>query len=99
MKLSSYLINVGRGQVVQDQALVAALVEGQIAGAYLDAFNEEPLPAEHVLWDLKNVFLVPHDSHSSPYIGDRMVDIFSENLRRYVSGEPLQNVCDPGKGY
>lgn len=99
MKPSSYLINVGRGQVVQEQALIAALEERWIAGAYLDAFTEEPLPTDHVLWDMDNVFIVPHDSHSSPYIGDRMVAIFCENLQRYVEGEPLQNICDPGKGY
>jgi phosphoglycerate dehydrogenase-like enzyme len=99
MKPSAYLINIGRGQVVQEQALITALTEQRIAGAYLDAFSEEPLPADHVLWDLENVFLVPHDSHSSPYIGDRMVAIFCENLKRYVAGQPLENVCDPGKGY
>lgn len=99
MKPSSYLINVARGQVVHEPSLIAALQEQRIAGAYLDAFVEEPLPADHVLWKLDNVFIVPHDSHSSPYIGDRMVAIFCENLRRCVEGEPLQNVCDPGKGY
>jgi phosphoglycerate dehydrogenase-like enzyme len=99
MKPSSYLINVGRGQVVEEQAMIDALKEGRIAGAYLDAFIEEPLPADHVLWDLDNVFIVPHDSHSSPYIGDRMVTIFCDNLRRYMDGEPLRNVCDPRKGY
>ncbi len=99
MKPSSYLINVGRGQVVQEQALIAALEERWIAGAYLDAFTEEPLPTDHVLWDMDNVFIVPHDSHSSPYIGDRMVAIFCENLKRYVAGAPLLYTCDPGKGY
>jgi phosphoglycerate dehydrogenase-like enzyme len=99
MKPSSYLINVGRGQVVEEQAMVQALEEQWIAGAYLDVFAEEPLPADHVLWDLENVFIVPHDSHSSPYIGDRMVALFCDNLRRYVAGAPLQYVCDPGKGY
>jgi phosphoglycerate dehydrogenase-like enzyme len=99
MKASSYLINVGRGQVVQERALITALQEHWFSGAYLDAFIEEPLPPDHVLWDMDNVFIVPHDSHSSPYIGDRMVDIFSENLERYVDGAPLKNVCDPGQGY
>lgn len=99
MKPSSYLVNVGRGQIVQEQALIAALQEHWFSGAYLDAFIEEPLPPDHVLWDMDNVLIVPHDSHSSPYIGDRMVAIFCENLKRYVDGVPLHNVCDPGQGY
>lgn len=99
MKRSAYLINVGRGKVVEEPVMIKALKEEWIAGAYLDAFVEEPLPGEHVLWDMKNVFIVPHDSHSSPYIGDRMGDIFCANLKRYVAGQPLQNVCDPKRGY
>jgi len=99
MRDTAYLINIGRGRVVDEAAMVAALRAGRIAGAYLDAFATEPLPPDHALWDLDNVRLVPHDSHSSPYIGDRMVDIFCANLRRYVRGEPLQNICDPRRGY
>ena len=99
MKPSAYLINVGRGAVVEESVMIRALQEGWIAGAYLDVFVEEPLPEHHVLWDMENVLIVPHDSHSSPHIGDRMVDIFCDNLRRYVAGEPLLNVCDPRRGY
>lgn len=99
MKPSAYLVNVGRGQVVEEGALITALEEHRIAGAYLDAFNREPLNADHVLWNMGNVLVVPHDSHSSPYIGDRMVDIFCDNLRRYVAGEPFLNICDPQRGY
>lgn len=99
MKKSAYLINIGRGKVVDEPMMIEALRENWIAGAYLDAFVEEPLPQSHALWDMENVLLVPHDSHSSPYIGDRMVDIFCNNLKRYVKGEPLENVCDPAKGY
>ena len=99
MKSSAYLINVGRGRVIEESALIAALEEHRIAGAYLDAFDHEPLDDKHPLWNMDSVFIVPHDSHSSPYIGDRMVDIFSDNLRRYVAGEPLLNICDPQKGY
>ncbi len=98
-KSSAYLLNVGRGKVVREPAMVRALQEKWIAGAYLDAFAEEPLPEDHALWGLENAFVVPHDSHSSPRIADRMVDIFCDNLKRYVAGEPLQNVCDPHKGY
>jgi phosphoglycerate dehydrogenase-like enzyme len=99
MKTSAYLVNVGRGQVVEERALVTALEEHRIAGAYLDAFNREPLNEDHALWSMNNVLIVPHDSHSSPYIGDRMVDIFCDNLRRYVAGQPLLNICDPERGY
>ena len=99
MRSSSYLINVGRGRVVEEPAMIQALRKKWIAGAYLDALAEEPLPQEHVLWGMENVFIVPHDSHSSPYIGDRMVRLFCDNLKRYVAGEPLQNICDPGRGY
>ena len=99
MKSSAYLVNVGRGQVVEETALIAALEEHRIAGAYLDAFHREPLDDGHVLWNMDKVLIVPHDSHSSPYIGDRLVDIFCANLRRYLSGEGLRNICDPAKGY
>jgi D-2-hydroxyacid dehydrogenase (NADP+) len=99
MKPSTYFVNVGRGRIAHEPSLLRALRDGWIAGAYLDVFDVEPLPADHPLWDMENVFLVPHDSHSSPYIGDRVVDIFCENLRRYVDGEPLLHVCDPERGY
>lgn len=99
MKPSGYLINVGRGKVVEEAALLSALRSGQIAGAYLDALETEPLPADHPLWGLENVFLIPHDSHSSPAIGDRMVDLFCANLSRYIHGRPLEHICDPQRGY
>lgn len=99
MKPSAYFINVGRGRIAHEPSLLRALRESWIAGAYLDVFEVEPLPADHPLWDMENVFLIPHDSHSSPYIGDRVVDIFCDNLRRYVDGESLIHVCDPERGY
>ena len=99
MKKNSYYINIGRGAVAQEPALIKALEEDWIAGAYLDAFEVEPLPADHPFWEMENVLLIPHDSHSSPYIGDRIVDIFCMNLERYVNGEPLTHICDPNKGY
>ena len=99
MKQSSYLINVGRGKIAYEPIMVRALKEGWIAGAYLDCLAVEPLPTEHPLWDMRKVFIVPHDSHSSPNIGDRLVEMFCANLERYVAGSPLQNICDPNKGY
>lgn len=99
MKRSAYLVNVARGKITREQDLITALSEGWIEGAYLDCFAVEPLPEEHPLWDMENVFIVPHDSHSSPNIGSRILDIFIENLRRYVKGEPLKHLCDPNRGY
>lgn len=99
MKESAYLVNVGRGGTVSEAAMLSALRAHRIAGAYLDVFVEEPLPADHELWDMDNVFIIPHDSHSSPRIGDRMVHIFCDNLERYFRGEPLRNTCDPAAGY
>jgi len=99
MKREAYFINVGRGLVADEGAMIEALRGKRIAGAYLDCFGVEPLPTDNPLWGLPNVFLVPHDSHSSPKIGDRLVAQFCENLRRYVAGEPLLNICDPRRGY
>jgi phosphoglycerate dehydrogenase-like enzyme len=99
MKRNCYFINVGRGKVAHEEAMTRALREDWIAGAYLDCFGVEPLPPDSPLWELGNIFIVPHDSHSSPKIGERLVTQFCENLRRYVAGEPLLNVCDPQRGY
>ncbi len=99
MKETAYFINVGRGRVADENAMIEALRGRRIGGAYLDCFNVEPLPLDNPLWAMNNVFLVPHDSHSSPKIGDRLVAQFCENLHRYVAGKPLLNVCDPRRGY
>jgi len=99
MKPSAYYVNIGRGAVADESALIKALGENWISGAYLDALEVEPLPSDHPFWGMENVLLVPHDSHSSPYIGDRIVDLFCMSLERYVRGESLRNICDPRKGY
>ena len=99
MKENAYYINIGRGAVAEEPALLKALKEKWISGAYLDALETEPLPKEHPLWDLENVLLIPHDSHSSPFIGDRIVDIFCMNLERYIKGKTLKHICDANKGY
>jgi phosphoglycerate dehydrogenase-like enzyme len=99
MKKTAYFINIGRGKITHESSLIKALEDNWISGAYLDVFEVEPLPENHVLWDLPNVFLVPHDSHSSPYIGDRVIDIFTENLERYIQGKELLYVCSPERGY
>ncbi len=72
---------------------------GRLSGAFLDAHAEEPLPDDHPFWDAPGVTVIPHDSHSSPYIGDNIVDLFTDNLRRYIAGKPLRNVIDRERGY
>lgn len=99
MKPSAYLINIARGQIVQTEPLLAALREGQIAGAGLDALPEEPLPPGHPLWSAPNSWITPHISWSSPLMRERAIGIFLDNLRRYQAGEPLVNVVDKAAGY
>jgi phosphoglycerate dehydrogenase-like enzyme len=91
MKPTAWLINVSRGRVVREAALLRALKEGWIAGACLDVFEEEPLPQESELWSLPNVVVTPHQSGFSPLNFDRASELFLENLRRYVAGKPLKN--------
>jgi len=97
MKESAYFINVSRGALVQEQALIKALKEGQIAGAVLDVFNEEPLPRDHALWDLDNVIITPHIS--GPSIPEDIVKIFIENLRRFEENKKLMGIVDRRNGY
>jgi len=99
MKATAYLINIGRGGLVDEGALVAALRGGEIAGAGLDVFEREPLPSESPLWEMPNVMITPHDAGSSPRSHERLMEVFLENLRRYVAGEPLLNVVDKRAGY
>jgi phosphoglycerate dehydrogenase-like enzyme len=94
MKATAYLINVGRGVIVDMEDLVSALRDGLIAGAALDVFEEEPLPPEHPLWRLENVILTPHVAAASVRIASRHLAVFVENARRFVAGRPLQNVVD-----
>jgi phosphoglycerate dehydrogenase-like enzyme len=94
MKPSAYFINIGRGAVVDLDSLVAALRAGRIAGAALDVFEKEPLPADHPLWDFPNVILTPHIAGYSPRIAQRHLGVLLENIRRFTSGEGLINVVD-----
>jgi phosphoglycerate dehydrogenase-like enzyme len=99
MKPTAYFINASRGTLVDTPALVRALKEGWIAGAGLDVTEPEPLPPEHPLWTAGNVLITSHTSgHSGPSIV-RALDLFSENVRRYVNGLPLLNVVDKVRGY
>lgn len=85
------LLNVARGDVVDEEALVAALESGRLGGAGLDVFHEEPLPAKSPLWDLPRVIVTPHSSGTTPANRDRAAAIFLENLGRFERGEPLRN--------
>ena len=97
----AFVINVGRGTTIDQNALIAALDEERIAGASLDVVVPEPLPPEHPLWTAKNCIITPHMSGdmSLPYTVDITVDIFCENMRRYAAGGELINRVDPASGY
>ncbi len=99
MKPGAVLINVSRGRVVDEDALIEALRARRIRGAGLDVFRDEPLPATSPLWELDNVCLTPHVAGVSPRFWERETPLILENVRRYLSGEPLLNVVDKRAGY
>lgn len=99
MKPSAFFVNVGRGASVNEVALAKALAEGRIAGAAIDVFAQEPPPAGHPLYALDNVIVSPHVSGFLPSYDDRCTDLFAENLRRWLAGEPLINLVDRARGY
>ncbi|MCS6852798.1 MAG: D-2-hydroxyacid dehydrogenase [Gemmataceae bacterium] len=94
MKRGAYLINVGRGAIVDLTDLLAALDAGELAGAALDVFEVEPLPADHPLWKQPNVILTPHVAGYSPRIAERHLAVLLDNIRRFQRGEPLRNVVN-----
>ncbi|MGB8065255.1 MAG: D-2-hydroxyacid dehydrogenase [Candidatus Sulfotelmatobacter sp.] len=99
MKPSAYLINVGRGPQVDESALAEALRTRRIAGAALDVFEHEPLPADSPLWTLDNLLITPHTAGLTGKLWHRHYELFSGNLRRYLAHEPLRYVVDKHKGY
>ena len=99
IKRGAFLINVARGKLVDDDALVAALRDGRLGGAALDVFSEEPLEASSPYWDLPNVIVTPHTSGALTDYWTPLVALFAENLRRFEKGEPLLNVVDKVAGY
>jgi len=99
MKRTAYLINIARGTVVAESALVSALQENWIAGAMLDVFEKEPLPSDSPLWTLGNVVLTPHISGNLQDYAHRVMEIFGENYQRWRAGQQLLNVVDLERGY
>ncbi|KAB8125542.1 D-2-hydroxyacid dehydrogenase [Gracilibacillus oryzae] len=101
MKKSAFLINIGRGKIVKEDELIHSLKDGEIAGAGLDVFEEEPLPEKSPLWEMENVIITPHTAGATEYYDERVIrDIFIPNLKHYLeTGEPNVNVVDYKKGY
>jgi phosphoglycerate dehydrogenase-like enzyme len=97
MKPTTWLINIARGAVVDEGALMAALEQRRIAGAVLDVFDREPLPPSHPLWKMDNVVVTPHIS--GPSTADALTPVFNDNLARYLAGRPLRHVVDRHRGY
>jgi phosphoglycerate dehydrogenase-like enzyme len=99
MKAEAFLINVSRGALVDEPALAAALEKHTIAGAALDVFAAEPLPAESLLWRLENLLITPHTAAVTERLWERHYDLLADNLRRYLAGQPLRGVVDKSRGY
>jgi len=94
MKRSAFLINIGRGVIVDLADLTAALQAGEIAGAGLDVFETEPLPADHPLWKMENVIITPHCAAASPRVPERHLETLLDNVARFAAGKPVINVVD-----
>jgi phosphoglycerate dehydrogenase-like enzyme len=99
MKSDACLINVGRGQLIDEPALAQALREKRIGGAALDVFEKEPLPPDSPFWDLENVLITPHTAGLAEQLWEREYVIFSENIRRYLAHQPMLALVDKQKGY
>lgn len=99
LKPTAFLVDTSRGGVIDHEALINALRERKIAGAALDVFPEEPLPADSPFWNFPNVFVTPHISGITPHYDQRAIALFAENLQRYVNGLDLYNIIDPSRGY
>jgi len=99
MKRTAFFINIGRGMTTRLDDLVAALRAGELAGAALDVFEQEPLPAEHPLWTLPNVLITPHTAGHGPYLDERRFEVLLDNARRFLGGQPLRNVVDKARWF
>lgn len=99
MKPTAFIVNIARGGIIDEAALIRALKEKWIAGAGLDVFEKEPLPGESELWKLENAIIAPHISSATPHYDDRATDLFCENLRRYLRGRELLNLVNKELAY
>jgi D-2-hydroxyacid dehydrogenase (NADP+) len=99
MKPSAFIYNIGRGPIIDTDALMAALRDGQIAGAALDVTDPEPLPADSPLWDMPNVMITAHTSGGGPFYWERGIELMLSNIGRYINDEPMLNVVDKRAGY
>ncbi len=99
MRKDAFLVNIARGEIIQEDALIRALREGWIAGAALDVFAKEPLPSDHPFYGLDNVMITPHMAGMTDEHDERLATLFAENLKRYLAGDPLLNLVDRQKEY
>jgi phosphoglycerate dehydrogenase-like enzyme len=99
MKRGAFFINIGRGMTTRLDDLAAALEAGEIAGAGLDVFEQEPLPADHKLWTMPGVLITPHTAGYGPYLEERRFEVLSDNCRRFLAGEPLRNLVDKSRWF
>lgn len=99
MKSSAWLLNFGRGQIINDNDLMAATKEKKIAGALLDVFRQEPLPSEHPFWKAPGIIVLPHIGGPHPQRDRFVARLFVENLKRFLDGEPLKEIVDRAAGY
>ncbi len=99
LRPSAYLYNVGRGQLIDQAALIAALREGRLAGAGLDVTDPEPLPADSPLWELPNVIITGHHASATPRLWERGIVLLEDNIERFLKGEELRNEVDTKAGY
>lgn len=99
LKQSAHIYNIGRGEIIDQDALIAALESGMLAGAGLDVMSPEPLPSDHPLWRIPNVIITCHTGGRSPRRMDRFMDLLIDNIKRYRADHPLRNIVDPIEGY
>jgi phosphoglycerate dehydrogenase-like enzyme len=99
MKPSAWLLNFGRGQLVKDDDLIAAVEAKTIAGAVLDVFRQEPLPADHPFWGTEGILVLPHIGGPHPQRDKFVARLFADNLGRYLDGKPLAEIVDRAAGY
>ena len=99
MKPGAWLLNFGRGHLIADADLIAAVKAKRIAGAMLDVFRQEPLPAEHLFWTTEGILVLPHIGGGHPTRDTTVARLFVENLGRFLDGKPLREVVDRAAGY